>query len=50
LLIEAHAHVEQTEGVARAVGMARRGETWTPRDLQAEAEALFGMVNPGNVG
>ena len=50
LLIEAHARVEQTEGVARAVGIARRGETWTPRDVQAEAEALFGMVNPGNVG
>ena len=44
LLIEAHARVEEAEGVARAVGLARRGETWTPRDLQAEAEALFGLV------
>jgi hypothetical protein len=42
LLIEAHARVEQAEGVARAVGMARRGETWTPRDPQAEA--LFGSI------
>jgi hypothetical protein len=44
LLIEAHARVEQTEGVARAVGIARRGETWTPRDPRAEAEALFETV------
>ena len=44
LLIEAHARVEEAEGVARAVGMARRGETWTPRDPRVEAEALFGMV------
>jgi hypothetical protein len=44
LLIEAHAQVEEAEGVARAIGLARRGETWTPRDLQAEAEALFGLV------
>ena len=44
LLIEAHARVEEAEGVARAVGLARHGETWTPRDLQAEAEALFGLV------
>jgi hypothetical protein len=44
LLIEAHARVEQTEGVARAVGMARRGETWTPRDRSAETGTLLGMA------
>jgi hypothetical protein len=44
LLIAAHARVEEAEGVARAVAIARRGETWTPRDPQAEAEALFGRV------
>ena len=41
LLIEAHARVEEAEGVARAVGLARRGEVWTPRDFRAEQEALF---------
>jgi hypothetical protein len=44
LLIEAHARAEEAEGVARAVGLARRGEPWTPRDPMAEAEALFGMA------
>jgi hypothetical protein len=44
LLIEAHARVEEAEGVARAVEMARRGETWTPRDIRAEEAALFGVV------
>lgn len=46
-LIEAHARVEEAEGVARAVGMARRGEKWMPRDPQAEAEALFGIGQTG---
>jgi hypothetical protein len=44
LLIEAHARYEEAEGVARAVGLARRGETWTPRDHRAEEEALFGPM------
>jgi hypothetical protein len=45
LFIQAHARTEEAEGVARAVGIARRGETWTPRDPQADAAALFfGMV------
>ena len=47
LLIEAHARVEEAEGVARAVGMARRGETWMPCDPRAEAEALFGIGRTG---
>ena len=41
LLIEAHARVEEAEGVARAVGLARRGEVWTPRDVRAEADMLL---------
>jgi hypothetical protein len=44
LLVEAHARVEEAEGVARAVGIAQRGETWTPRDVHADEKALFGMA------
>ena len=40
-LVDAYARAEEAEGTARAVGMALRGETWVPFDLQAEAEALF---------
>jgi len=43
LVLEAHALAEEAEGVARAVGFARRGEAWVPRDFRAEAdEVLFG--------
>lgn len=41
LLIDAHVRAEEAEGAARAVGMAIRGETWMPFNLQAEAGALF---------
>ncbi len=41
LLVDAHVRTEEAEGAARAVGMAVRGETWVPFNLQAEAEALF---------
>jgi hypothetical protein len=44
MLVEAHARVEEAEGVARAVGIAQRGETWTPRDVRADEKALFGMA------
>jgi len=40
----AHMRVEEAEGVARAVGIARRGEEWLPRDGRAEADALFGFA------
>jgi len=43
LLIEAHARVEEAEGVARAVDLARRGEPWRPRDHGAEDDALLAM-------
>jgi hypothetical protein len=42
LVIAAHRRVEEAEGVARAVGLARRGEVRTPRDLRADEEAVFG--------
>ncbi len=45
LLLWAHAASEQAEGVVRAVGFARVCEVWTPRDLRADEEALFGPVN-----
>ena len=37
----AHMRTEETEGVARAVGFARSGEAWQPRDARREAEELF---------
>jgi hypothetical protein len=43
-LLMAHARVEEAEGVARAVGGARCGEAWTPRNLRAEEAVLFGVV------
>jgi hypothetical protein len=47
LMLVAHARAEEAEGVARAVGLARRGETWRPRDVHAEAEELFGFSAAG---
>ena len=41
LMLAAHVHAEEAEGVARAVSLARRGEAWTPRDLEAEWEGLL---------
>ena len=41
LLVEAHLRAEEAEGTARAIGIALRGETWTPFDLQAAGDALF---------
>jgi hypothetical protein len=46
-LLVAHVRVEEAEGVARAVGIARRGEEWMPRDERAEADALFGFAATG---
>ena len=43
LMIEAHGRVEAAEGAARAVGPARRGEAWAPRDLRAEEDALLAI-------
>jgi hypothetical protein len=44
LLIAAYLRVEEAEGVARAVGLAHSGESWTPRDLRADEEVVFGPV------
>jgi len=40
-LLVAHTRTEEAEGVARAVGFARSGEAWQPRDVRREAEELF---------
>jgi hypothetical protein len=40
-LLHAHLRAEEAFGVARAVDLARRGLSWTPRDRRAEAEGLF---------
>jgi len=47
LLLIAQMRVEEAEGVARAVGIACRGEKWMPRDRSAEADALFGFAAAG---
>jgi hypothetical protein len=41
LMMVAHMRAEEAEGVARAVGLARSGEAWSPRDVRREAEELF---------
>jgi hypothetical protein len=41
LMMIAHMRAEEAEGVARAVGLARSGEAWRPRDVRREAEELF---------
>ena len=46
LLVEAHRSSEEVEGVARAVGIARRGETWAPIDRHGDIEDLFGLKRP----
>ena len=40
-LVAAHSRTLEVFGVARAVGMAMRGEAWAPRDLHAEADWLL---------
>ena len=44
LLVAAHGRCQEAHGVARAVGLARRGETWTPRDA---AETTAWLVDRG---
>jgi hypothetical protein len=41
LMMIAHMGAEEAEGVARAVGLARSGKAWRPRDVRREAEELF---------
>lgn len=40
LLVAAHQRCREAHGVARAVGLARRGETWTPYDAAETAAWL----------
>ena len=44
LLVEAHRRSEEAEGVARAVGIALRGENWKPVARHETVEELFGIV------
>jgi hypothetical protein len=44
LFIAAMVAAEEAEGVARAVGLARRGEPWMPRNLRDDEAALFGSA------
>ena len=44
LMLEAYERSERAEGAARAIGFARRGESWRPFDLQSEAASLFGLT------
>ena len=44
LIVAAHVAVEEVEGAARAVGMARRGEPWKPRNVHEEMEELLRMA------
>jgi hypothetical protein len=44
LFIAAMVAAEEAEDVARAVGLARCGEPWTPRDLHDDEAALFGQA------
>ena len=44
LLVAAHERCQEARGVARAVGMARRGETWAP---SAAAETTAWLTEAG---
>lgn len=39
--VTAHLRAEEAEGVARAVSLARGGQTWAPRDAAAEMDTLL---------
>jgi hypothetical protein len=43
LWIEAYEEAQEVLGAARAVGIAKRGETWRPRDHREDERALFGI-------
>ncbi|CAN2536493.1 hypothetical+protein [Methylocapsa aurea] len=40
LLVDAHVACQRAAGASRAIEIAKRGETWAPFDLHAEAHAL----------
>ncbi len=41
LMVTAHTRAEEAEGVARAVGLARRCELWSPRNFETDIQALL---------
>jgi hypothetical protein len=43
LWIEAYEEAQEVLGAARAVGIAKCGEIWRPRDHREEERALFGL-------
>jgi hypothetical protein len=47
MMVAAYARAEEAEGVARAVGLAQRGEAWAPRDFAADFEALLAIRRAG---
>ena len=47
LLLLAHTRAEEAEGAARAVGIARRREPWTRRDIHADMEAMLAVRQVG---
>ncbi|MEO8715412.1 MAG: hypothetical protein ABI369_10395 [Acetobacteraceae bacterium] len=49
-LVAAYARSVEAFGVARAVDLARRGEPWTPRDYEAETDALIAMGQARRAG
>jgi len=46
LLIDAHTRVEEADGVARAVGFACRGDTWTPRRAPNRGRSVVWSGDP----
>jgi hypothetical protein len=42
LWIQAHEETQEALGAARAVGIAKRGEMWNPRDLRDDERVVFG--------
>lgn len=49
-LVAAYARSQEAVGVVRAVDLARRDEPWTPRDYEAETDALIAMGQARHVG
>ena len=47
LLVTAHAQAEAALGVARAVDLARRGETWIPYSIRSLEAEVFGLQRAG---
>lgn len=44
LLVDAHVRAEEAQGTARAIGLAKRGETWTARSTESNT---FWLIDAG---